>query len=113
MQRTPSLVPLLAAVVSLTTFTFAARAEEKKGLYADEGKDKTTGDLKDQDYWWAKWDAKMLEHAIKTRQPEGPISINVAVALRRLEPLVKKYPKHEDLKKCQGRFEENQKKQEA
>jgi len=76
------------------------------GLYADEGKDKTSGDLKDQDYWWAKWDAKMLEEAIKTRQPEGAISINVAVGLRRLNDLAKKYPKHEDIKKWQKRFEE-------
>jgi hypothetical protein len=110
MQRTPSFARLFTLLVCLSTFAFATRAEEKKGLYADEGKDKTTGDLKDQDYWWAKWDAKMLEEAIKTRQPEGPISINVAVALRRLEPLVKKYPKHEDLKKWQTRFEEIDKK---
>jgi len=76
------------------------------GLYADEGKDKTSGDLKDQDYWWAKWDAKMLEEAIKTRQPEGAISINVAVGLRRLNALAKKYPQHQDIKKWHNRFEE-------
>ena len=110
MQRTTWLVRMLVAVVCLAALGFNAAAEEKKGLYADEGKDKTSGDLKDQDYWWAKWDAKMLEDAIKTRQPEGPISLNVAVALRRLEPLVKKYPKHEDLKKWQARFQEIEKK---
>jgi len=110
MQRTTWLVRMLVAIVCLAALGFNAAAEEKKGLYADEGKDKTTGDLKDQDYWWAKWDAKCLEDAIKTRQPEGPISVNVAIALRRLEPLVKKYPKHEDLKKWQARFQEIEKK---
>jgi hypothetical protein len=87
----------------------AFAADEKgKGLYADEGKDATKGDLDDQDYWWARWDAKMLEDAIKTHQPEGPISVNVAVGLRRLNDLAKKYPKHEEIKKMQARFQQIQ-----
>jgi len=82
-----------------------------KGLYADDTKDKTTGDLNDQDYWWAKWDAKNLEDAIKSRQPEGRIGISIASSLRdRLEPLSKKYPKHEEIAKWKARFEEVEKK---
>jgi len=54
---------LLAWVLFTITAAFAATAAEQKGPYADEGKDKTTGDLKDQDYWWAKWDAEMLDDA--------------------------------------------------
>ncbi len=71
MRRFSLLACTLVGVACLATFTATTSAEEKKGLYADEGKDKTTGDLKDQDYWWAKWDAKMLDDAIKTHQPES------------------------------------------
>jgi len=89
----------------------SAFAAEGKGLYADDTKDKTSGDLNDQDYWWAKWDAKNLEDAIKTRQPEGRIGISIASSLRdRMEPLAKKYPKHEGIKKWKERFEEVEKK---
>jgi hypothetical protein len=109
MRRFASFAWVLVAVGFLGVVSTAGAAE-KKGLYADEGKDKTTGDLKDQDYWWCKWDAKMLEDAIKTRQPEGPISVNVAVGLRRLNELSKKYPKHEDIQKWKKRFEEIQNK---
>jgi hypothetical protein len=110
MQRIPSSARMFAVLACLGLFTLAAFAAEKKGLYADEAKDKTSGDIKDRDYWQAKWDAKNLEDAIKTRQPEGPISLNVAVALRNLESLEKKYPKHEEIKKMKTRFEEIQNK---
>src|SRR5438270_7726668 len=103
---TPSARRMFAVVACLSLFTLTAFAAEKKGLYADEAKDKTSGDIKDRDYWQSKWDAKMLEDAIKTRQPEGPISVNVESSLRNLEALEKKYPKHEDIKKWQARFEE-------
>lgn len=102
----------LACILGLIGLFYgpAAFVAEGKGLYADEGKDKTTGDLKDQNYCWAKWDAKNLEDAIKTRHPEGLISVNVAVGLRRLNDLAKKYPKHEEIKKWKERFEEIDKK---
>ncbi len=109
MQRNPSFARMFAVLACLTLFALAAFAAEKKGLYADE-KEKTSGDIKDRDYWQAKWDAKNLEDAIKSRQPEGPISINVAVAIRNLESLEKKYPKHEEIKKMKARFEQIQNK---
>jgi hypothetical protein len=52
----------------------------------------------------------MLEEAIKTRQPEGRISVNIGSSLRRLNDLEKKYPKHEEIKKWKARFEEVDKK---
>src|SRR5690348_12245916 len=68
------------------------------GLYGD-GKDIKTGDIADQDYWWAKFDAMMLDIAIQTKQPEGAIAVELASSIRRLDDLIKKYPNHEDLKK--------------
>src|ERR1700712_522599 len=98
---------LFVGLVACATFAAnVASAGGGKGLYADDTKDKTTGDLADQDYWWAKWDAKMLEEAIKSRQPEGRIGVDLASSIRRLNDLEKKYPKHEEIKKMKKRAEE-------
>src|SRR4051794_23109277 len=67
------------------------------GLYDSDNKDITSGDLNSQDYWWTKFDAMMLDIAVKQRQPEGPIAVNTAVTLRRIDDLLKKYPKHQDI----------------
>jgi hypothetical protein len=67
-------------------------------LYGDE-KNATGGELNDQDYWWAKFDDMMLDLAIKQRQPEGKIGLNLASSVRRLDELVKKFPKHEEILK--------------
>lgn len=75
------------------------------GLYDDETKDATAGDLNDQDYWWAKFDAMMLELAIKQHQPEGRIGLQLATAIKRLEQLSKKYPKHKEIAKWKARAE--------
>src|SRR5258707_15666697 len=100
------LIVVAAAMGTLVVSDFARAGGGGKGLYADDTKDKTTGDLDDQDYWWTKWDAKMLEEAVKTRQPEGRISVNLGSAIRRVNDLAKKYPKHEEIKKWKARFEE-------
>jgi hypothetical protein len=78
------------------------------GLYDGDSGEITTGDLNSQDYWWTKFDAMMLEIALKQHQPEGRIGIDVAIALRRMDDLTKKYPKHEGIKKWKARFEEVQ-----
>lgn len=70
----------------------------------------TKGDLSSQDCWWTKFDAMILEIALKQRQPEGRIGINIAIALRRITDLTKKYPKHEGIQKWKARFEEIQSK---
>jgi len=81
-------------------------AAPAQGLYADEGKTVTTGDLNDQDYWWAKFDAMMLELAIKQRQPQGHIAVDLASSIRRLDELTKKYPKHLEIAKWTARAKE-------
>jgi hypothetical protein len=80
------------------------------GLYDSDAPEVTTGELNSQDYWWTKFDAMMLEIALKQRQPEGRIGIDLAIALRRIDDLQKKYPKHDEIKKWRARFEEVQSK---
>ena len=77
-----------------------------QGLYGDEGKNATSGDLNNQDYWWAKFDAMMLEIAIKQHQPEGHISVDLGSSIRRLDELNKKFPKHQEIAKWKARAEE-------
>jgi hypothetical protein len=91
----------IAAVV--TTVLFASSLGRTQGLYGDEGKNATSGDLNNQDYWWAKFDAMMLELAIKQHQPEGRIAVDVAISIRRLDDLTKKYPKHQEIAKWKAR----------
>jgi len=76
------------------------------GLYDANDKDITTGELADQDYWWARFDNMMLELAVKQHQPEGRIDVELASASRRLDDLLKKYPKHEELLKFKARADE-------
>jgi len=80
------------------------------GLYADDAKNVEKGELNNQDYWWTKFDMMMLDLAIKQRQPEGRIGLNLASTLRRLDDLVKKYPKHEEIKKWKEHAEEIERK---
>jgi hypothetical protein len=99
--------------VRFGTATFIAAAAllivptgRAQGLYGDEGKNATSGDLNNQDYWWAKFDAMMLEIAIKQRQPEGHIAVDLASSIRRLDDLSKKYPKHQEIAKWKARAQE-------
>lgn len=94
------LITVLAASV------VSAAPAKKKGLYADEDAKVTSGDLNDQDYWWAKFDVMMLEEAIKTRQPEGRVSIDLASLRRKIETLVQKYPAHEGIQKWKARADD-------
>jgi len=91
--------------MTLAAMLFTAPSMPAQGLY-DESKNATTGDLNDQDYWWAKYDAMMLEIAIKQRQPEGPIAVDLAIFNRRLDSLIKKYPKHQEIAKWKARASE-------
>ena len=93
---------MLALTPVATLVVPAARAQ---GLY-DNGANATSGELNNQDYWWSRFDAMMLEKAMETRQPEGRIGVNVAIALRRLDDLAKKYPKHQEIAKMRARFQE-------
>ncbi len=100
---------------SLRNFTIAAAltvpllltpAASAQGLYGDAGKTATSGDLNDQDYWWAKFDAMMLEMAIKQHQPEGHIAVDLASSIRRLDDLSKRFPKHQEIAKWKARAAE-------
>src|SRR5882757_5014320 len=77
-----------------------------QGLYGDAGKTATSGDLNDQDYWWAKFDAVMLELAIKQHQPEGHIAVELASSIRRLDDLSKKFPQHQGIAQWRARAQE-------
>lgn len=88
--------------------SFGQAAIAHIGLYDSDSGDISTGDLNSQDYWWTKYDAMMLDLAIKQHQPEGRIGMNIAIALRRMDDLQKKYPKHEGIKKWKAHFEEVQ-----
>ena len=91
-----------ATLAASLLFTSPVTAQ---GLY-DDGKNATSGDLNNQDYWWAKYDAMMLELAIQQRQPEGRISVNLGSSIRRLDDLSKKYPKHQEIAKWNTRAHE-------
>lgn len=75
-------------------------------LYQDSNKDLKSGDIADQDYWFAKFDNMMLDLAIQQKQPEGHIGVCLASSINRLNELVKKYPKHEDIAKWKSHADE-------
>jgi hypothetical protein len=76
------------------------------GLYNDEKKI-TSGDVKDLDYWHAKFYQLMLEEAIKTHQPEYKVGYLAEAQIEKsLPPLIKKYPNDRDLQKWMQRCEE-------
>jgi hypothetical protein len=79
-------------------------------LYDDDKKDLTKGDLNDQDYWWTKFHMMMLDKAIEQKQPEGRIGFNLVSTRERLDKLVEKYPKHEELAKWKKHADEVNKK---
>ena len=82
----------------------------RAGLYSDDEKNATKGELNDQDYWWTKFDMMMLDLAIKQHQPEGRIGLELASTSRRLDDLAKKYPKHEEIQNWKKRVDEVQSK---
>jgi hypothetical protein len=81
----------------ITAVLVLCQAAYAQGLYGDEQKSVTSGVLNDQDYWWAKFDAMMLEMAIEQHQPEGHIAVDLASSIRRLDDLSKRFPKHQEI----------------
>lgn len=89
---------------------FVASGAARADLYGDDKKI-ASGDIKDLDYWHAKFYHMMLEAALKSRQPEYLVGTLASVqAEQTLPPLIKKYPKHEELKKWLADYEEVTKK---
>lgn len=101
-------VPARIALVLLSIALLLAPAAARAQLYEDPAKDATKGDINSQDYWWTKFDMMMLELAIKERQPEGRIGLQLASTSKRLDDLAKKYPKHETIAKWKKRVEDVQ-----
>src|SRR5438874_2050837 len=99
--------PLFLTAILLSLLFTAAPL--RAGLY-DDDKKAATGELADRDYWQARWDIMMLDLAIKQRQPEGKIGLNLVSTIKNLEDLAKKYPNHEEIKKMKAHAEEIQKK---
>lgn len=73
------------------------------GLYDQDNKAVTTGALKELDYWRAKFNAEQLEEALKTRQPEGVIGLELVSVVSLLDDLLKTYLNHDDLKSWRER----------
>ena len=76
------------------------------GLYDADATAIKEGDIKDRDYWRAKWDSMRLEDSLKERQPEGAILMAVISQENLLAELSKKYPNDEDFKKWKARATE-------
>lgn len=67
------------------------------GLYDDDNKALTNGPIKLLDYWRAKFNAEQLEEALRTRQAEGAIGLELVGVISLLDDLRKTYPNHEQL----------------
>jgi len=91
--------------VALLFVGFLTASVAQADLY-DDDKKVASGDLKDLDYWHAKFYHLMLEAALKAKQPEYKVGNLAAVQERALGDLIKKYPKHEELKKWLARDED-------
>jgi hypothetical protein len=70
----------------------------------------SSGDIRNMDYWRTKWAMDRMEEAIKSRQPEGAVSLAVGGLMRSLEDLMKHYPMHTGIKKWYEHTQEIEKK---
>lgn len=104
--RRASFGRLLPAVLLLLLAASFAGPIARAGLYDSDAQSVTGGDLKDRDYWRAKWDSVRLEEALKERQPEGAMLMAVIGQGQLLDDLIKKYPNDEDFKKWKARSQE-------
>jgi len=95
----------LVSTLALST-TAAVVPHALAGLYDTDADSIKGGDLKDRDYWRAKWDSLRLEEALKERQPEGAVLMAVIGQGQLLDELIKKYPNDEDFKKWKARSQE-------
>lgn len=101
------IVPLAAVLAG--TLVFAALLSPlpaSAGLYDSDATSAKGGELKDRDYWRARWDSMRLDEAIQERQPEGAILMEVIGQERLLDDLLKKYPNDEDFKKWKAHAKE-------
>jgi hypothetical protein len=85
-------------LLAFVLVAFCAAPAARAGLYNDEKKI-TAGDIKDLDYWHAKYYHLMLEAALQSHQPEYLVGHLAESQAEHLPDLIKKYPNHADLKK--------------
>jgi len=80
----------------LITCVLSVQTVKAQELYGDRDNDKNiaSGDLNDEDYWWAKFDAMMLDLNIKQ---------DLGSSIRRLDDLARKYPTHREIAKWRAR----------
>ena len=71
------------------------------GLYDDDNKAVTSGDVLDVVYWQTKFAAMKLDAALATRQPEYPIRLLTAEVVNGCADVLKTFPNHEDVQKWQ------------
>ena len=85
-----------AMVGVLITCVLSVQTVKAQELYGDRDNDKNiaSGDLNDEDYWWAKFDAMMLDLNIKQ---------DLGSSIRRLDDLARKYPTHREIAKWRAR----------
>jgi hypothetical protein len=95
---------LVAGLIAATDPLAASSAYG--GLYDSDVASIKSGDIKDRDYWRAKWDSIRLEEALQERQPEGAIMMAIVGQTNLLTELEKKYPNDEDFKKWKARATE-------
>jgi hypothetical protein len=90
----------------LVSLAFVGNSIAQAGLYNDEKKI-ASGDIKDLDYWHAKYYHLMLQAALKSHQPEYLVGNLAEGQIERTMPdLIKKYPNHEDLKKWMAEYQD-------
>jgi hypothetical protein len=80
------------------------------GLYDDDKKSITSGDILDVCYWQTKFAYLKFEAALASRQPETPIRLQTADVVNSTTDVLKEYPNHEDLKKWKAKAEDIAKK---
>jgi hypothetical protein len=81
-----------------------AAAAPGSGLYSNDATSMTSGPIASRDYWESKFNADQLEQAIKDRQPEGAIALQLISATQLVDDLLKKYPNHRELQAWHDRF---------
>lgn len=67
------------------------------GLYDDDNKAITSGDVLDVIYWQTKFAVKKLDAALATRQPEYPIRLLTAEVINGCMDVLQTYPNHEEV----------------
>jgi hypothetical protein len=84
------------------------------GLYDDDKKAITTGDICDVIYWQTKFSHLKLDAALKSRQPEAAIKGIIPSVINGANDVLKEYPAHTDVKgwldnatKIQGKISPN------